>query len=110
MPLLPGLTDAQESIDALFSAARDAGACYVAAGGVRLSELSWRRFLPALQALRPDLVGAYQEIIRRRSPRGTRYRRKLDARIQLARERFGFAGKPFSLPRKEAEPAQLTLI
>jgi DNA repair photolyase len=110
MPLLPGLTDAQESIDALFSAARDAGACYVVAGGVRLSELSWRRFLPALQALRPDLVSAYQEIIRRRSPRGTRYRRKLDARIELARQRFGYARNSFSLPKKDAEPAQLALL
>ncbi len=111
MPLLPGLTDAQESIDALFSAARDAGACYVVAGGVRLSDLSWRRFLPALQALRPDLVSAYEEIIRRRSPRRARYRRKLDARIELARERFGFRRGGFSMPKpQDAEPAQLPLL
>jgi DNA repair photolyase len=111
MPLLPGLTDSQESIDALFAAARDAGACYVVAGGVRLSDLSWKRFLPALQALRPDLVGAYEEIIRRRSPRRVRYRRKLDARIELARERFGFVSKGFSsIKPKDAEPAQLALL
>ncbi|HEX8359279.1 MAG TPA: radical SAM protein [Longimicrobium sp.] len=111
MPLLPGLTDAQESIDALFAAAREAGACYVVAGGVRLSDLSWRRFLPALQALRPDLVSAYEEIIRRRSPRRVRYRRKLDARIELARQRFGFVRNGFSVPKpKAAEPAQLALL
>ena len=111
MPLLPGLTDAQESIDALFAAAREADACYVVAGGVRLSELSWRRFLPALQSLRPDLVGAYEEIIRRRSPRRTRYRQKLDARIEQARQRFGFTRGGFSAPRpKTTEPAQLALF
>lgn len=112
MPLLPGLTDTRESIDALFSAARDAGACYVVAGGVRLSDLSWRRFLPALESLRPDLVDAYQEIIRRRSPRRTRYRQKLEARIADARERFGFTRSGFglSLPKEKDEEAQLALF
>jgi DNA repair photolyase len=111
MPLLPGLTDSQESIDALFGAARDAGACYVVAGGVRLSDLSWKRFVPALQSLRPDLVGAYEEIIRRRSPRRVRYRRNLDARIDLARQRFGFTSSGFSsLKSKDAEPTQLALL
>lgn len=111
MPLLPGLTDSQESIDALFSAARDAGACYVVAGGVRLSDLSWRRFLPALQSLRPDLVDAYQEIIRRRGPRRTRYKQKLEARIELARQRFRFERSGFEMPKPKAkEPAQLALF
>lgn len=111
MPLLPGLTDTQESIDALFSAARDADACYVVAGGVRLSEISWRRFLPALQSLRPELVDAYQEIIRRRSPRRTRYRQKLEARIAEARARFGFTRTGFGLsPPKVKEEAQLALF
>lgn len=112
MPLLPGLTDAQESIDALFAAARGAGACYVVAGGVRLSDLSWRRFLPALQSLRPELVSAYEEIIRRRSPRGTRYRKKLAARIEEARRRHGFArsGGFAPGPPRAQEPAQLPLF
>jgi len=108
MPLLPGLTDTEESIDALFRAAREAGAAYVVAGGVRLSDLSWRRFLPTLRSLRPDLVEAYEEIIRRRSPRRARYRQKLEARIERARERHGFAKKPFTLPAES--PAQLALF
>ncbi|MDP9348617.1 MAG: radical SAM protein, partial [Gemmatimonadota bacterium] len=88
MPLLPGLTDAEEQIDALFAAAREAGACFVVAGGVRLSEVSWRRFLPVLRGLRPELVGPYEEIIRkRRSPKKAEYRRRLEERIRRARER-----------------------
>ncbi|HEY0150360.1 MAG TPA: radical SAM protein [Longimicrobium sp.] len=111
MPLLPGLTDTQESIDALFAAARQADACYVVAGGVRLSELSWRRFLPALRALRPDLVDAYEEIIRRRSPRRTMYRKKLDARIEQARARFGFNRGAFPSMKPDAvEAPQLVLF
>jgi len=111
MPLLPGLTDTQESIDALFAAARDADACYVVAGGVRLSEVSWRRFLPALRTLRPDLVDAYEEIIRRRSPRRARYREKLDARIGKAREKFGFNRGAFPTMRPDVvEGPQLGLF
>jgi hypothetical protein len=83
----------------------------VVAGGVRLSEVSWRRFLPALRALRPDLVDAYEEIIRRRSPRRTRYREKLDARIEQARARFGFNRGAFpSMKPDEANAPQLGLF
>lgn len=93
MPLLPGLTDAEEQVDAVFAAAREADACFVVAGGVRLSQLSWVRFLPVLLELRPDLVDAYEGIIRdRKSPRREAYRRRLDERIRRARERHGFAG------------------
>ena len=76
MPLLPRITDAEEQIDAVFAAAREAGACFVVAGGVRLSDGSWRRFLPVLRQLRPELEEAYQTIIRRkRSPLKKKYRR-----------------------------------
>jgi DNA repair photolyase len=111
MPLLPGLTDAEEQIDALFAAARKAGACFVVAGGVRLSEVSWRRFLPVLRALRPELVGPYEEIIRkRRSPRKREYRRRLEERIRRARERHGFAGNPRIGGRAPAPETQLSLL
>jgi DNA repair photolyase len=111
MPLLPGLTDAEEQIDALFAAAREAGACFVVAGGVRLSEVSWRRFLPVLRELRPELVGPYEAIIRtRRSPRKTEYRRRLEERIRRARERHGFAGSAPIGGRAPAPEAQLALL
>jgi DNA repair photolyase len=94
MPLLPGLTDGEDAVDALFAAARDADACFVVAGGVRLSGVAWKRFLPVLRELRPDLVEAYRTVVRDRgSPRREAYRRRLDARIRRARERHGYTGQ-----------------
>ncbi|HEV2149820.1 MAG TPA: radical SAM protein [Longimicrobiaceae bacterium] len=113
MPLLPGLTDGAEAIDALFAAAREADACFVVAGGVRLSGVSWKRFLPVLRELRPDLVDAYRTVVRdRRSPKREAYRRRLDERIRGARERHGFTGPvPWEYGASpEPEPQQLALL
>lgn len=114
MPLLPGLTDGEEAIDELFAAAREADACFVVAGGVRLSGVSWKRFLPVLRELRPDLVEAYRTVVRdRASPKRQAYRARLDERIRRARERHGFpAGAPWEggAAPAEAEPQQLALF
>ncbi|MDB4951406.1 MAG: Radical domain protein [Gemmatimonadetes bacterium] len=111
MPLLPGITDGEAPLDALYAAARAADACFVVAGGVRLSDTSWRRFLPILRALRPDLVEAYQTIIRRRAnPQKARYREKLDARIARCKERHGFGGWTAVRDTRPLADAQLVLL
>ena len=110
MPLLPGITDTEEQIDALFAAARAADACFVVAGGVRFSGVSWKRFLPVLRRVRPELEGAYVEIVRdRKSPKRALYRQRLDERIARCRDRHGFhRGRWHARP--EPEPAQLSLL
>ena len=111
MPLLPGLTDGEEQVDALFAAAREAGACFVVAGGVRLSEVSWKRFLPVLRELRPDLEEPYQRIIRgRASPKKEEYRRRLEERIHRAKERHGFGGSTRTGGTHRVPEAQLSLL
>lgn len=110
MPLLPGLTDTEEQIDALFAAAREAGAAFVVAGGVRLSAVAWPRFVPVLRRLRPDLVDAYETIVRaKRSPKKAAYRKKLDERIARARARHGFGGG-YGSRAPIPPPSQLTLL
>lgn len=111
MPLLPGLTDGEEAVDALFAAAREADASFVVAGSVRLSGVSWKRFLPVLRELRPELVDAYRTVVRDRgSPRRDAYRARLDERIRRAREKHGFAGgRAWEDPSPEGDP-QLALL
>jgi DNA repair photolyase len=111
MPLLPGLTDGEEAVDALFAAAREADACFVVAGSVRLSGVSWKRFLPVLRELRPELEDAYRTVVRdRKSPKRDVYRARLDERIRRARERHGFAGgRSWEGPPPRGEP-QLELL
>ncbi len=112
MPLLPGLTDGEEQVDALFAAAREVDACFVVAGGVRFSDVSWKRFLPMLQGLRPDLVAPHLEVIRGRrgSPRKKAYGEKLDGRISRARARHGFAGKGWAAIDGDPPEPQLSLL
>jgi DNA repair photolyase len=111
MPLLPGITDSEAQIDAVYAAARAADACFVVAGGVRLSDVAWRRFLPVLRTLRPDLVDAYQSIVRRpASPLKQRYREKLDARIERCRERHGFGAGHVVRDTRRLPETQLSLL
>jgi hypothetical protein len=56
-------------------------------------------------------VDAYEEIIRRRSPLRTRYREKLDARIEQARAQFGFSrGALSTMKPDEAAAPKLALF
>ncbi|MGC1201081.1 MAG: radical SAM protein, partial [Candidatus Acidiferrales bacterium] len=50
MPILPGLTDREEDLDALARAARDAGAQWFAGGVLFLMSSSLKHFLPFLDA------------------------------------------------------------
>lgn len=111
MPLLPGITDTEPQIDALFAAAREVDACFVVAGGVRLSGVAWKRFLPVLRRLRPALEQPYREIVRdRTSPKRALYRKRLDERIARCRERHGFSRGRGWEARAEPEPVQLSLL
>lgn len=110
MPLLPGLTDGEDQIDALFAAAKEAGAAFVVAGGVRLSAVAWPRFVPVLRRLRPELVEPYETVIRaKRSPRKAAYRKRLDERIARARARHGFS-RGFHARTPLPPPSQLSLL
>src|SRR3989442_11936504 len=71
-PVLPGITDDVPHLEALFQAAREAGARFVHAGPLRLYAAVRDRFLPVLETRFPHLVG--------------RYRRAYDGRSGVLRE------------------------
>lgn len=60
MPILPGINDGAEALDALFRRAREAGALYVNAGVLFLPKASRARFIPFLRNAFPDLVARYR--------------------------------------------------
>ena len=108
-PILPGLTDAEDTVRAVLLAAREAGASFVWASPLRLPEGSREQMFAALARHRPDLLPYYERLYGRPAlPRGLA--EKLVGRVEgLKRElRFGEEvrmGRPATSP-----PRQLSLF
>jgi DNA repair photolyase len=89
-PVLPGITDDVPHLEALFQAAREAGARFVHAGPLRLYTAVRERFLPMLDERFPHLTERYRRAYEGRSGAPRAYARALAARIKRLQARFGF--------------------
>jgi len=89
-PVLPGITDDVPHLEALFQAAREAGARFVHAGPLRLYPAVRDRFLPMVEACFPHLAARYRRAYEGRSGVPRDYARALSARIKKLQARFGF--------------------
>ena len=89
-PVLPGITDDVPHLEALFQAAREAGAGFVHSGPLRLYPAVRDRFLPVLETRFPHLVGRYRRAYEGRTGVPRDYARALSARIKRLQARFGF--------------------
>jgi len=90
-PILPGLTDSVESIEAVAAAAREHDAAYFSATALRLAPHVKEFYLGFIEHDYPELLGRY----RRAYPGAYAppdYREKLDQRIQRIRVQYGFSG------------------
>lgn len=108
MPVLPGLTDAEEDLDRLAHAARDAGALWFGASVLFLMPSSLRQFLPFIEKRFPRLAARYRQWYVERNGPPESYRREISERIALVRRRYGLASRPESRPASLL-PAQLPL-
>jgi len=88
-PILPGITDDRPHLEAVFQAARDAGARFVHAGPLRLYAAVRDRFLPVLEAEFPHLVERYARAYARYSSAPRDYASALRRRIQRLQAQFG---------------------
>ncbi|MBG6223919.1 DNA repair photolyase [Arthrobacter sp. CAN_A2] len=96
MPILPWLTDGDESLDRLFGALADAGATGVTAGPLHLRPGSREWFMQWLAAHHPRLVPRYEELYRGGSYASKEYRDWLSGRIRIFRRKHGLvAGAGF---------------
>lgn len=87
-PILPGITDDRPHLEAVFTAARDAGARFVHAGPLRLYPAVRDRFLPVLEAEFPHLTERYARAYARCSSAPREYARALQRRIQQLQAQF----------------------
>ena len=110
-PVLPEITDHPRDLEALVSAAKDAGAKYVYANGLFLKPCSSAIFLPWLEQNFPELVDHYRSRYSDRSflPKG--YAQRLSQLMAALRRKYGF-GNSADLRRREtkAEVVQMGLF
>ena len=90
-PVLPGITDDLPRLEALFSAAREAGARFLHAGPLRLYPAIRERFLPLLDKHFPALAARYRAAYAGSGSAPRTYARALSRRIRRLQARFGFA-------------------
>lgn len=107
-PVLPWLTDREESLEAVAQAAREAGARTFHANPLFLRDSAWAVFLPWLEREFPNLARRYRERYGRGAYVDTAYRDWLRERVERVRKRHGLDSRPdaFLSPR----PEQLSLF
>jgi DNA repair photolyase len=100
MPVLPGITDAPESVEALVRAVKEANASYIGACALRLQRTARDRYLPFIEAEFPELAARYRRAYSRSHQVNARYRDGLRAQFSRVCERHGL---PFGRYYETAE-------
>jgi DNA repair photolyase len=109
MPVLPGITDREEDMDALARAARDAGAQWFAASVLFLMPSSQGQFLPFLDAKFPRLARRYREWFSRQAYAPEAYRHEISERVRALRKKYGLGTRPLDPGRPVESTGQLSL-
>ena len=109
MPVLPGITDREEDLDALARAARDAGAQWFAASVLFLMPSSQKQFFPFLDEKFPRLARRYREWFSRAAYAPEAYRQEISARVRALREKYGLGVRPLDPGRPAESTCQLSL-
>ena len=109
MPILPGITDQEEDLDALARAARDAGAQWFAANVLFLMPSALKQFLPFLDKRFPRRAKRYREWYSRNPYAPEAYRKEVAARVAALRRKYGLGSRPMETARPAEPEKQLSL-
>jgi len=102
-PVLPGITDDVPHLEALFQAAREAGAAFLHYAPLRLYGGIKDRFLPLIAEQFPTLVDRYRRAYQRRQDAPEAYRKALSRRIQRLRDKYGIGSDDRSPANRAGE-------
>jgi DNA repair photolyase len=99
-PVLPGITDGEESLAAVVQAAREYGASALFTNTLHLGDVTRQAFFEYLEHKRPELVPEYERLYRGKyAPRATQ--RRIQQVVAALKARVGFSASP---PRRAASP------
>ena len=102
MPVLPGITDREEDLEALARGAHDAGAQWFAASVLFLMPSAQKQFLPFLDQKFPKLARRYREWFSHSAYAPEAYRREMSARVSALRKKYDLGARPVD-PGKPVE-------
>ncbi|HEX9188359.1 MAG TPA: radical SAM protein, partial [Vicinamibacteria bacterium] len=108
-PVLPGLTDSEDDLDALVAAAARAGVRRVSWRLLFLRSPTRETYLAWLGREFPRLLPAYERAYSRKSHLEGAYAEKVGAIVDRARARHGLAGETFGRCGRPEAPRQLAL-
>jgi DNA repair photolyase len=89
-PVLPGITDDIAHLDALFAAAKAAGARFIHAGALRLYPAVRDRFMGVLAEHYPDLVPRYEKAYAKQMGAPREYAKALARRVKKLQQKHRF--------------------
>jgi DNA repair photolyase len=110
-PVMPLLTDSEESLDALAAAARGAGASFLGGGLLFLKPCARQVFFPFLEQHFPKLLARYEELFASSAYLRGEYAESVKQTLARVRARHGLAAAPVEytpeLWRPEPEQGEL---
>jgi DNA repair photolyase len=112
-PVLPGITDSEESLEALVAATKRAGGKNIFANPLFLKPCSAAIFLPFLEREFPALVKQYRERYASRAFVSEAYHRDISKRMAKLREKYAIDFEREPRPRRQRDGAaavQLSLF
>jgi DNA repair photolyase len=115
-PILPGITDTDESLEETVAAIAASGAASITPLGLHLRPGAREWYATWLRRTHPHLAPQYRELYRGGSYLPQSYQRELAARVRIAARRYGLRGadpgeaRSVPAPPQPAEPEQLTLL
>jgi DNA repair photolyase len=105
MPVLPGITDGSEQLDALVRRVKEAGADAIVAGSLALRSTARRRYLPFIEQELPALARRYRATFARSHMLGQRYRDGLKRQMRAICARHGLHYGEWNDDRSEGPSA-----
>ena len=107
-PVLPELTDADDSMAAVVHAAADAGASHVWHNTLNLGDVTRDAYFAFLESRRPALVARYHRLFTRGKYADSSYARNVTARFHAVCAATRFARR--STPERDGNGEQLALL
>src|SRR5438034_7253214 len=109
-PILPGLTDRPDQLEAVVKAARAAGATGLWAGMLHLKDGTREHFMSVLNRHWPELVPRYEQAYRDRAYLPPSFSEKTMHEVARLRSHHGVSDRRRVILKPPPEPEQLTLL
>jgi DNA repair photolyase len=104
MPILPGLTDSRQALNALAQAAAQAGAKFLYGSLLFLMPSAMKQFMPFLERELPRLVKRYRRLYARSAYLNGEYKERIMKLVAELRVRYGLDGNRGELPPAARHP------